>query len=112
MVEIARKSAELVARLRAGRLSVEEYCGGTFTISNLGMHQVESFAAIIHPPQVAILAAGRVQEEAVVREGQLRPGRLMRATLSCDHRAVDGVDAARFLGELKKILEAPAGLVA
>lgn len=111
LVEIARRAAELVARVRRGRLSEREYCGGTFTISNLGMYQVESFTAIVHPPQVAILAVGRVEEEPVVREGQVQPGRVMRATLSCDHRAVDGVDAAHFLAELKKVLEAPALLV-
>jgi len=112
LVEIATKTAELVERVREGRLSDAEYCGSTFTMSNLGMYPVESFAAVIHPPQVGILAVGRVQEEAIVKEGEVRAGRVMRVTLSCDHRAVDGVDAAKFLGELKKSLESPRALVA
>lgn len=111
LAEIARETAAVVERARSGRLSAREYVGGTFTISNMGMYQVESFAAIIYPPQVAILAVGRTWEEAVVRGGELQVARVMRVTVSCDHRAMDGADAARFVGELKQVMEAPAALL-
>ena len=84
---------------------------GTFSISNLGMFGIEEFAAVINPPEGAILAVGAVREEAVVQGGAIAPGKRMRMTLSCDHRVVDGAVGARFLAALKKLLEAPVTML-
>jgi len=111
LVEIAREARELAEAARAGRLKPEQYQGGTFTVSNLGMFGVEEFAAIINPPQGAILAVGAVQEQPVVRGGQLAVGRVMRATVSADHRVTDGAQVALFLQDLKAILENPLRLL-
>lgn len=107
--DIAMGLADLTARTRAGRLKAPEMTDGTFTLSNLGMFEVSGFTAIVTPPQVAILATGRGYERPVVRDGQVVVRRIMQATLSADHRAVDGAGAARFLGTLKELIEAPAG---
>jgi pyruvate dehydrogenase E2 component (dihydrolipoamide acetyltransferase) len=85
--------------------------GGTFTVSNLGMLPVTEFAAIINPPQAAILAVGAIRDVPVVRAGAVVPGKLMTMTLSSDHRIIDGVLAGRFLRELKGLLENPLALV-
>lgn len=106
--DIATGLADLTARTRAGRLRAPEMTDATFTLSNLGMFEVSQFTAIVTPPQVAILATGRSYERAVVREGQVVIRRIMQATLSADHRAADGAGAARFLGTLKDLIEAPA----
>jgi len=106
--DIARESADLVARGRARKLRPEEYSGGSFTVSNLGMFGVEEFAAILNPPEGAILAVGAVQDTPTVRDGRLQVARVMKATLSCDHRIIDGVVAARFLQKLRELLENPA----
>jgi len=106
--DIARESADLVARGRARRLRPEEYSGGSFTVSNLGMFGVEEFAAILNPPEGAILAVGAVQDTPTVRDGRLQVARVMKVTLSCDHRIIDGVVAARFLQKLRELLENPA----
>jgi pyruvate dehydrogenase E2 component (dihydrolipoyllysine-residue acetyltransferase) len=98
---------DLVARTRAGKLRAAEINEGTFTLSNLGMFDVTSFTAIITPPQVAILATARTVERPVVRDGEVVIRRVMSATLSSDHRVVDGVGAAGFLGTLKRLLETP-----
>jgi len=108
VVDLARGLGDLVARTRAGKLRAAEIGEGTFTLSNLGMFDVTAFTAIITPPQVAILATARTVERAVVRDGAVTTRRIMSATLSSDHRVVDGVGAARFLGTLKALLEAPA----
>jgi len=105
--EIAVQSRRLVERARSGRLSEAEMSGGTFTISNMGMFDVAEFAAVIHPPQAAILAVGSVYDGIVVKDGQPVVARLARMTLSADHRLVDGAYAARFLKELKRILKKP-----
>lgn len=105
--EIAGQTLRLIERAQRGTISQEEISGGTFSTSNLGMYGVEEFAAVIMPPQAAILAVGAIAERPVARQGQLVVARTMKATVSCDHRVVDGVDAARFLGELKRILENP-----
>ena len=78
---------------------------GVFTISNLGMFGTERFSAIINPPEAAILAVGAVRDEAVVRDGNLVAGQVCTLTLSCDHRIIDGVQAAQFLARLKELLE-------
>jgi pyruvate dehydrogenase E2 component (dihydrolipoamide acetyltransferase) len=108
---IVRQVRGLVERARTGRFESEDLLGGTFTLSNLGMLPVSDFAAVINPPQAAILAVGAIREAAVVRAGQVVPGWLMRVTLSCDHRIIDGVLAGRFLQELKGLLESPLGLL-
>jgi pyruvate dehydrogenase E2 component (dihydrolipoamide acetyltransferase) len=95
----------------AGKLSESELTGSTFTISNLGMFGVDSFFAVINPPEAAILALGAVRLQPAVWEGKIVPRELMTATLSADHRLVDGITAARFLGEFKEILENPIRLV-
>ncbi|MEO5966100.1 MAG: dihydrolipoamide acetyltransferase family protein, partial [Candidatus Limnocylindrales bacterium] len=105
--DLAAGLADLTARTRAGRLRAPEMTDATFTLSNLGMFEVSQFTAIVTPPQVAILATGRGYERAVVRDGQVVVRRIMGATMSADHRALDGAGAARFLGTLKTLLEAP-----
>jgi pyruvate dehydrogenase E2 component (dihydrolipoamide acetyltransferase) len=108
VTDLATGLGDLVTRTRAGKLRAAEIGEGTFTLSNLGMFDVTAFTAIITPPQVAILATARTVERAVVRDGEVTTRRIMSATLSSDHRVVDGVGAARFLGTLKGLLEAPA----
>lgn len=98
---------DLVTRTRAGKLRAREINDATFTLSNLGMFDVSAFTAIITPPQVAILATAKTEARPVVREGEIVARQVMTATLSSDHRAVDGGAAARFLGELRSRLEAP-----
>jgi pyruvate dehydrogenase E2 component (dihydrolipoamide acetyltransferase) len=110
VAEIARESAELARRARDGALTREEITGGTFTVSNLGMYGLDSFDAIINPPQVAILAVGALSEKAVVAEGTLTAAAVMTLTLSADHRVVDGAVAAQFLASLAELLEKPAQL--
>ncbi len=110
--QIAREARELIGRAREGRMRAEEMIGGTFTISNLGMFGVEDFAAIINPPQAAILAVGAVRRVPVVNErDQLVVGTRMKATISADHRVTDGAEAARFLQAFKAALEQPMRLV-
>ena len=98
---------DLVARTHAGRLRAPEVSDATFTLSNLGMLDVTQFTAIVTPPQVAILATGRTEPRAVVKDGQVVVGQRMTATISADHRALDGAAAARFLGTLAHVLAAP-----
>jgi len=105
--DLAVGLADLVARTRAGKLRAAEIGEGTFTLSNLGMFDVTTFTAIITPPQVAILATARTHERPVVRAGRVVVRRIMTATISSDHRVVDGVEAASFLGTLKSLIESP-----
>ena len=105
--ELAAALRDLVARTRAGRLRGPELADATFTLSNLGMFEVDQFTAIVVPPQVAILATGKAEPRAVVRQGRVVVRRTMNATLSSDHRAVDGAGAARFLSTLKGLVEQP-----
>jgi len=111
LLQISQEARALAEAARAGTLRPEQYQGGTFTISNLGMFGVEEFAAIINPPQAAILAVGAVQEQPVVRNGQLTVGKVMRVTVSADHRVADGAQVALFLQELKNVLENPLRLL-
>lgn len=101
----------LLQRTRDGKPTGNDLAGATFTLSNLGMFPVRDFAAIVNPPQAAILAVGTIREVPVVRDGRVEPGRVMSATLSCDHRAVDGALAGRFVRELVPLLENPLALV-
>jgi pyruvate dehydrogenase E2 component (dihydrolipoamide acetyltransferase) len=105
--EIAARSRRLALRCRDGSITPPELAGGTFTVSNLGMFGVESFTAIINSPQAAILAVGGIVEEPVVRGGELAIGKVMRMTLSCDHRILYGADAAAFLADVRGLLEEP-----
>ena len=109
--EIARQRVELVAKARAGKLRPQDISGGTFTISNLGMFNVDAFNAIINQPQAAILAVGRIAERVVPVNGQPAVQPMMVLTLSCDHRAVDGARGAQFLDTLVTLLEEPLGLL-
>ncbi|MBI4298488.1 MAG: 2-oxo acid dehydrogenase subunit E2, partial [Chloroflexi bacterium] len=109
--EIAKASRDLVERVNKGVLHPDEYTGGTFSVSNLGMFDVDSFAAIIHPPQSAVLAVGTVKKKPVVKDDQIVIAQVMNATISVDHRVADGAQAAQFLVEVKKYLENPASLL-
>lgn len=109
--ELAVEIRSLAQRARAGKLDPNEYKGGSFTLSNLGMYGISEFQAIINPPQAAILAVSGIQDVPVVRNGSVVPGKVATLTLSVDHRVIDGVLAALFLQTLKKFLENPAVLV-
>jgi len=105
--QISAESKDLIARARTRKLKPEEYTGGTFSVSNLGMMGIVEFSAVINPPEGAILAIGSVEEKPVVENGQITMGFRCRMTLSCDHRVVDGATGARFLQSLQQILENP-----
>jgi len=109
--EISRAAHRLVAKAAQGGFSGEDLSGATFTISNMGMLGVEHFAAVIVPPQGAILAVSAVKDKPVVRNGQVVVGKTMMLTAACDHRIIDGVVGARFLNEVKRFLENPASLL-
>ncbi|HTK56598.1 MAG TPA: dihydrolipoamide acetyltransferase family protein [Gemmatimonadales bacterium] len=109
--EISAESRDLAGRARERKLKPEEYTGSTFSISNLGMFDIEHFTAIINPPEAGILAVGKVREEPAVVNGQLAVRQKMRMTMSCDHRAIDGATGAAFLKTLKTLLENPLALV-
>ena len=111
LAQIAAERSALVARARAGQLSLEDLAGGTFTLTNLGMYRVDSFHAILNPPQSAILAVGRIAERPVAIAGQLAVRRTVVLTLSCDHRVLDGVLGARFLGRVAELIEDPYELL-
>ncbi len=111
ILDIARESRRLAEDARQNKLRPEEFSGGTFTISNLGMFDAESFTAVINPPESAILAVGSITPTPVVVDGQVVVRDRMKVTLSSDHRALDGVIAARFLQEIKRLLEEPFGLL-
>jgi pyruvate dehydrogenase E2 component (dihydrolipoamide acetyltransferase) len=109
--DVAAAAKDLADRAGAGTLSPQEYAGGTFAISNLGMFDVTSFTAIIQPPQTAVLAVGTITKRPVVKNDEVTVGQIMTATLSADHRMVDGADGARFIGEVKRLLENPMHLL-
>lgn len=109
--EISAEAHDLAGRARERRLAPEEYTGGTFSVSNLGMLDIDEFTAVINPPEAGILAVGRIVQKAVVHEGQLAARRRLRLTMSCDHRVIDGATGAQFLKTLKAMLENPLVLV-
>src|SRR2546421_1956280 len=111
MLDIARETRRLAEAAREGKLRSEDFSGGTFTVSNLGMFDVDSFTAVINPPESAILAVGSITPTPVALDGQVVVRSRMKVTLSADHRAIDGVMAARFLQEVKRLLEEPFGLI-
>lgn len=105
--QIAAEVRELAERARSRKLLPEEYTGATFSISNLGMLGIDEFTAVINPPEAAILAVGAVTAKPVVRDGQVMVRQMMRVTMSCDHRVIDGATGARFLQTFKRLLENP-----
>ena len=105
--QIAAEMKDLAERARAGKLKLEEFQGGTFSVSNLGMYGIRDFAAVINPPQGCILAVGAGEKRPVVQDGQLAIATVMTCTLSSDHRVVDGAVAAQFLAAFKKLVEDP-----
>ena len=107
LAQIAKESKDLAERARAGKLKLEEFQGGTFSISNLGMYGIREFSAVINPPQGCILAVGQGEERPVVKDGQLAVATVMTCTISCDHRAVDGAVGAQFLAAFRKLVEDP-----
>ncbi|MFQ5959982.1 MAG: dihydrolipoamide acetyltransferase family protein [Candidatus Methylomirabilales bacterium] len=109
--QIAQEAKQLVERARTGRMRPDDLTPGTFTISNLGMFDVEEFAAVINPPEAAVLAVGSVVPRPVVVDGEVKVADRMKVTLSADHRVLDGAVAARFLQRLKLFLEQPLHLV-
>ena len=107
LAAIAHETKDLAARARAGKLKLEEFQGGTFSISNLGMYGVRELAAVINPPHGGILAVGAGEQRPVVKNGMLTVATVMSCTLSCDHRAVDGAIGAQFLSAFRKLVEDP-----
>jgi len=110
--QISREVKELAERARNRKLAPEEYTGATFSVSNLGMFGITEFTALINPPEACILAVGAMTPTPVVRDGEVTVKQMMKVTLSCDHRVVDGATGAKFLQTLKKILENPLYLIA
>jgi pyruvate dehydrogenase E2 component (dihydrolipoamide acetyltransferase) len=111
LLEIAAEAKALAERARARRLAPEEYSGATFSVSNLGMFDIDEFTAIINPPEAGILAVGRIAQRPVAVEGALVVRRTVRVTMSCDHRVVDGATGAKFLQTVKLMLENPLAML-
>lgn len=109
--EIAAEVRDMAERARHRKLKPEEYMGATFSVSNLGMFGIDEFTAVINPPEGAILAVGSMTPRAVIRDGEITQRQIMRVTLSCDHRVIDGATGAKFLQTFKKMLENPLYLV-
>jgi pyruvate dehydrogenase E2 component (dihydrolipoamide acetyltransferase) len=108
--QIASETRALAQRVRDATVTPPELSGGTFTVSNLGMFGISSFAAVINPPQAGILAVGAIVERPVVRDGEITTAHLMALNLACDHRILYGADGARFLDRIHHLLEEPLGL--
>ena len=108
--QIAAETRALAQRVRSGEITPPELSGGTFTVSNLGMYGITNFAAVINPPQAAILAVGSIFERPVVREGEIATAHLMPVNLACDHRILYGADGAEFLARVRELLEEPLAL--
>ena len=111
LAQISSEMKDLATRARAGRLKPEEFQGGTFSISNLGMYGIREFAAVINPPQGAILAVGAGEQRPVVKDGALAIATVMTVTLSVDHRVVDGAVGAEYLAAFKKLVEDPLAMM-
>jgi pyruvate dehydrogenase E2 component (dihydrolipoamide acetyltransferase) len=111
LIQISIESRQVIERARSGRPGEHDLSGGTFSISNLGMYGVDEFTAIINPPESAILAVGAIKDVPVVEDGRIVPGKVMRMTLSVDHRVFYGQTAAQFMAEVKRLIENPVALV-
>ena len=109
--QISAEARELAGRARERKLTPEEYTGATFSVSNLGMFDIEHFTAVINPPEAGIIAIGSIAQIPAVVGGAIVPRRRMRLTMSCDHRVIDGATGAKFLKTLKLMLENPLALV-
>lgn len=109
--EIAKESHELAQRARDRKLKPDEYAGSTFSISNLGMYEIDQFTAVINPPEAGILAVGSITQRPVAQDGNVVLRRRMRVTMSCDHRVIDGATGARFLQTVKRMLENPLAII-
>jgi pyruvate dehydrogenase E2 component (dihydrolipoamide acetyltransferase) len=109
--EISAEARELAGRARERKLQPDEYTGATFSVSNLGMYDIDEFTALINPPEAGIVAVGRMADTAVVVDGQVQVRKRMRLTMSCDHRVIDGATGAEFLRTVKLMLENPLALV-
>lgn len=109
--QISEETKDLARRAQEGKLAPEEYAGGTFSISNMGMMGVKSFDAVINPPQAAILAVGAGEQRPVVKNGELTVATVMTVTLSCDHRAIDGAVGAEYIAAVKMFLEQPSAML-
>jgi pyruvate dehydrogenase E2 component (dihydrolipoamide acetyltransferase) len=109
--QLSQEIKHLATRAKEGSLAREEYAGGSFTISNLGMYGISEFSAIINPPQAAILAVGGIEDRPIVKGGHIVPGKTMHLTVSADHRVIDGAAVAQFLKTIQKYLEAPSLLL-
>jgi pyruvate dehydrogenase E2 component (dihydrolipoamide acetyltransferase) len=112
LAEIAKEAKDLAERARTKKLKPEEFQGGTFSVSNLGMFGIKSFASIINEPQGMILSVGAGEERAVVRKGQLAVANVMTVTLTCDHRVVDGAVGAKWISTFKAFVEDPVTMLA
>jgi pyruvate dehydrogenase E2 component (dihydrolipoamide acetyltransferase) len=111
LAEIGREAKELAERARNRRLQPSEYTGATFSVSNLGMFDIDQFTAVINPPEAGIIAVGSIVQKPVVVDGALSARRRMRITMSCDHRVIDGATGAAFLRTLKQMLENPLAML-
>ncbi len=111
LLEIAAEAKALADRARARKLQPAEYSGATFSVSNLGMYDIDEFTAVINPPESGILAVGRIAQRAVAVDGAVQVRRTMRVTMSCDHRVVDGATGAKFLQTVKLMLENPLAML-
>jgi pyruvate dehydrogenase E2 component (dihydrolipoamide acetyltransferase) len=111
LAQIGAEAKALAGRARERRLTPEEYTGSTFSVSNLGMFEIDQFTAVINPPEAGILAIGSIVQKPVVSDGAVVPRRRMRVTMSCDHRVIDGATGAAFLKTLKQMLENPLAML-
>ena len=111
LAEIGREAKELADKARSRRLQPSEYTGATFSVSNLGMFDIDQFTAVINPPEAGIIAVGSIVQKPVVLDGQVTGRRRMRLTMSCDHRVIDGATGAAFLQTLKQMLENPLAML-
>src|SRR5207247_8861246 len=111
LADIGVEARDLAQKARNRRLKPDEYTGATFSVSNLGMFDIDQFTAVINPPEAGIVAVGSIGEKAVVVGGAVVPRRRRRITMSCDHRVIDGATGAQFLKTLKQMLENPLAML-
>jgi pyruvate dehydrogenase E2 component (dihydrolipoamide acetyltransferase) len=111
LAQIGAEAKALAGRARERRLTPDEYTGSTFSVSNLGMFEIDQFTGVINPPEAGILAIGSIVQKPVVVDGAVAPRRRMRVTMSCDHRVIDGATGAAFLKTLKQMLENPLAML-
>ena len=109
--EISKEAKSLAGKAKNKELQPKDWEGNTFTVSNLGMFGIEEFTAIINPPDACILAIGGIKQTPIVKDGEIKIGNVMKVTLSCDHRVVDGVVGSAYLKTLKSLLEDPVRLL-